>query len=100
MTGFLTAWLTTEHIWLLVGFLGQGLFFMRFFVQWLASEKSKQSVVPVAFWYFSLIGGAITLVYVIHDGAWPLIVGQAGGLLIYCRNLYFIHGRPKSVAAD
>ena len=92
-----TNWFNTPHIWLLIGFFGQAMFFMRFVVQWLASEKSRQSVMPVAFWYFSLIGGAITLIYVIYRGDWPLIAGQGTGLLIYMRNLYFIHGQPKRV---
>jgi lipid-A-disaccharide synthase-like uncharacterized protein len=95
----ISGWFTTAHIWLLIGFFGQGMFFMRFVVQWIASEKSKQSVMPVAFWYFSVFGGAITLVYVIYRNDWPLIAGQATGLLIYSRNLWFIHGRPKRVTA-
>ena len=84
-------------VWLGIGFAGQALFFGRFFVQWLASEKEKKSVMPVAFWYFSLLGGAITLAYVIYRHDWPLIVGQATGLLfIYARNLMLIHGRKRS----
>lgn len=77
-------------LWLVIGFLGQGLFMARFIVQWLASEQKKQSVVPVKFWYFSIVGGAITLVYAIHKEDWVFIVGQGMGLLIYFRNLYFI----------
>ena len=93
--------LNPEYTWTVIGFLGQGLFFMRFFVQWLASEKEKKSVVPVAFWYFSVIGGGITLIYVIHIGKWPLIVGQACGMLIYGRNLLLIHRKPEpSMPAD
>lgn len=91
-------WFDTNHVWLAIGMLGQGLFFMRFFVQWLASEKEKQSVMPVAFWYFSLIGGTITLVYAIHQKELPFVIGQAGGLVIYIRNLYFIHGKPEQQA--
>lgn len=89
--------LNSDYAWTVVGFLGQGLFFARFFVQWLASEKEKKSVVPVAFWYFSVIGGGITLIYVIHIGKWPLIIGQAGGMLIYCRNLLLIHRKPRPI---
>jgi lipid-A-disaccharide synthase-like uncharacterized protein len=52
--------MSTEHFWLLVGFVGQGFFTMRFVVQWIASERRKESVVLVAFWFFS-IGGGLTL---------------------------------------
>jgi lipid-A-disaccharide synthase-like uncharacterized protein len=89
-------WITYDHLWLAIGFFGQGMFFMRFLVQWLASEKKKESVMPVAFWYFSIFGGAITLAYAIHKMDPVFIVGQATGLLIYARNLSFIHGRPKA----
>ena len=56
-------WFTVEHLWVLVGFLGQGLFMSRFAVQWWASEKAGRSVVPVMFWYFSIGGGIILLIY-------------------------------------
>ena len=52
--------------WLLFGFIGQAMFTMRFIVQWIASEKKKESVIPVSFWYFSLAGGLIVLFYAIH----------------------------------
>lgn len=83
-------------IWLIVGFLGQGLFSARFLVQWLASEKKKQSVIPVMFWYFSVLGGATLLVYSIHKQDPVFILGQASGLLIYFRNLYFILRHPQA----
>lgn len=76
--------------WLAIGFIGQALFSMRFLVQWLASERQRRSVVPAAFWVFSLCGGMTLLSYAIHRQDPVFIVGQAGGLLIYSRNLYFI----------
>ncbi len=79
-----------KTIWLIVGFLGQGLFSARFLVQWLVSERKKQSVIPVAFWYFSIIGGVTLLVYSIHLQDPVFIFGQGAGLLIYFRNLYLI----------
>ncbi len=87
-----------DMFWIAIGFLGQSLFFMRFFLQWLASEKARQSVIPDAFWYFSLCGGAILFVYALwrHDPVF--IVGQSTGLMIYARNLYFI--RKKRNAAS
>ena len=80
-----------EVIWVAIGFLGQALFSMRFIIQWLVSEKVKQSIVPIAFWYFSIAGGVTLLTYAIwrHDPV--IIAGQAGGLVIYMRNLYFIY---------
>ncbi|MEE9139813.1 MAG: lipid-A-disaccharide synthase N-terminal domain-containing protein [Alphaproteobacteria bacterium] len=77
-------------IWLAVGFLGQAMFSMRFLIQWLSSERHRRSIIPVAFWYFSVAGGSILLAYAIWRLDPVFIVGQAGGLLIYGRNLYFI----------
>lgn len=76
--------------WLVVGFVGQGLFSMRFLIQWLQSERLRQSVIPTAFWYFSLAGGLTLLAYAIHRRDPVFITGQASGTLIYLRNLYFI----------
>lgn len=86
------------NIWLIIGFTGQALFFCRFFFQWLASEKEKRSVVPVAFWYFSFFGGLILSIYALHRGDPVFIIGQFGGLLIYSRNLYLIHKHKKTSA--
>ena len=80
----------SESIWLAVGFLGQALFSARFLVQWLKTEREKKSVFPVAFWYFSIAGGVTLLSYAIHKQDPVFIVGQATGLFIYLRNLYFI----------
>ena len=80
-----------ELAWVGLGFGAQALFMMRFLVQWLASERAGRSVMPIAFWYFSLGGGALLLAYAIHTGDRVFIAGQSGGLLIYTRNLYFIH---------
>lgn len=85
-------------IWLIIGFLGQALFFMRFFVQWIASEKAKQSVIPNVFWYFSLGGGLVLFIYAIHRQDPVFMLGQGTGLFIYLRNIYFIHNKPKGDA--
>lgn len=76
--------------WLAIGFLGQALFSARFIVQWLSSERIKKSVIPTAFWYFSIAGGATLLAYAIHRRDPVFIVGQALGLFIYLRNLQFL----------
>ena len=83
-------WLTVEHIWMLVGFSGQGLFTSRFIVQWFKSETEGRSVIPIGFWYFSLGGGIVTLAYTIHLQSAPLILGKISGLVVYSRNLYLI----------
>jgi lipid-A-disaccharide synthase-like uncharacterized protein len=91
--------MTGEHLWVLVGFLGQSLFFMRFFVQWIASEKRKESVIPVAFWYFSIGGGLVLLIYAIYRRDPVFIVGQGAGLFVYLRNLFLIRKKERRLAA-
>jgi lipid-A-disaccharide synthase-like uncharacterized protein len=76
-------------LWIGVGFLGQALFSLRFLVQWITSERQRRSVVPLAFWYFSLAGGTVLLAYAIWRRDPVFIAGQAGGLIIYLRNLHF-----------
>ena len=83
--------MTTEHVWVGVGLLGQALFSARFIVQWIASERRKQSVVPREFWYLSLAGALVTLSYAIYRLDPVFILGYTPGLFIYARNLYFIH---------
>jgi len=74
--------LSANTLWLGVGFLGQALFSLRFLVQWITSERQRRSVVPVAFWYFSLAGGAVLLSYAIWRQDPVFIVGQGAGLVI------------------
>ena len=90
MSAALLAWFTHEHLWALFGGAGQALFASRFLVQWIQSEREGRSVLPVAFWYFSLGGGTVTLAYAIHLGSAAFTIGQAGGLVVYCRNLYLV----------
>lgn len=92
MTAHLLGWFTTEHLWLLVGFAGQALFGSRFFIQLFKSEMEGRSVIPLAFWYFSIGGGVITLVYSYHLGqvGLPFLISQIGALFVYARNLYLI----------
>jgi lipid-A-disaccharide synthase-like uncharacterized protein len=78
-----------------VGFLGQGIFTARFLVQWAVSEKKRDSVVPVAFWWISLFGGLTLLAYTIHKQDPPLILGQAMGLFVYVRNLMLVSKRKR-----
>ena len=87
--------MTNETIWLGIGFFGQGLFFMRWVVQWISSEKKKKSEIPVLFWYFSLIGGIITLIYAIYRVDPVFILAQSFCLVVYLRNIYFIYFSEK-----
>ena len=82
--------MTQEYIWLAIGFLGQGMFFGRWVVQWIASERKAESKVPVAFWYMRLIGGLITLAYAIYRVDPVFIAGQSIGSIVYIRNLMLI----------
>jgi lipid-A-disaccharide synthase-like uncharacterized protein len=82
--------MSSSAIWQVVGFAGQALFTCRFFVQWLYSEREKRSVIPIAFWYFSLAGGVTLLAYSIWRADPVFITGQAAGLVVYSRNLYFV----------
>lgn len=79
--------------WVIVGLLGQAFFFMRFFVQWVASEKKGESVIPVQFWYLSIAGSLILLAYSIHRNDPVFILGQSTGTVIYLRNLVLISRR-------
>ena len=85
--------------WVVLGFVAQGMFFMRFAVQWIASERAGRSVVPTAFWIFSVIGGLLLLVYALQRKDPVFIAGQGLGLFIYLRNLQFIMRGRKSAAA-
>lgn len=87
------------HGWLALGFLGQAMFSARFVVQWVASERRKTSVIPVAFWWLSIAGGVGLLSYALHRGDPVFIVGQAAGLVVYGRNLVLLRGTGTSEGA-
>ena len=87
--------LTTQWWLLAIGFTGQGFFFMRFFWQWIVSEREKKSIIPISFWYFSLFGSFFLLIYAILRRDIVFIVGQSTGSIIYIRNLYLIHRERK-----
>ena len=79
-----------DFTWLLVGLLGQVLFMMRFIVQWVHSERHQKSLIPISFWYYSLLGSVIVLAYGLHKTELVIIVGQLPGTLVYVRNLMLI----------
>ncbi len=85
--------------WVILGFIAQACFTMRFVVQWIASERARRSVIPIAFWFFSLLGGTLLLVYSIWREDPVFIAGQALGLLIYIRNLWLIAREKRETPA-
>ncbi len=85
-------------LWIAIGFLGQALFSARFLVQWIASEMRRASVVPLAFWWFSLAGGVTLFAYALWREDPVFIAGQGFGLLVYARNLILIRKSGKAAA--
>jgi lipid-A-disaccharide synthase-like uncharacterized protein len=88
----------TEHVWLGFGLLGQAFFSARFLVQWIASERKKESVIPISFWFFSIGGGFTLLIYAIYRLDPVFILGQGAGLFVYLRNLYLIRRKQSRLA--
>ena len=82
-----------------LGFVAQALFSMRFIVQWVASERAGRSVIPTAFWLFSIGGGVLLFAYALYRRDPVFIAGQGGGLFIYLRNLYFVLRERNQAAA-
>src|SRR5260370_16161790 len=85
--------------WVALGLLAQALFSARFLMQWIASERAGRSVIPLSFWLFSVGGGALLMVYALYRKDPVFIAGQALGLFVYARNLYFIHRERRRAAA-
>ena len=81
--------LYSEYFWLFVGFFGQFVFFLRFILQWWVSEKEKKIVIPKGFWYLSIVGTIIILIYSIHIHDIVFITAQILSMAIYVRNLSF-----------
>ncbi len=84
-----------EILFLVIGFVGQGLFASRFVVQWIYSEKKGESTIPIIFWYLSIFGGLGLLTYAIFRKDPVIIIGQIFGIFIYLRNLYLIYKTKK-----
>ncbi|MCU0856301.1 MAG: lipid-A-disaccharide synthase N-terminal domain-containing protein [Rhodobacteraceae bacterium] len=91
--------MSTGAIWIAIGFMGQLLFTSRFLVQWIASERRKESYIPLAFWWLSLGGGLTLLSYAIWRQDPVFIVGQSAGLIVYIRNLVLIGRKKREVAS-
>ncbi len=91
---------STAEVWLGIGFIGQAVFASRFWIQWIASEREGRSVIPIIFWFLSVIGGLTLLSYAIYRKDPVFIVGQSTGLLIYSRNIYLIYKEKKILKTD
>ena len=87
-----------EWLVLAFGFAGQALFSARFLIQWIASERSRKSVVPVLFWYFSLGGGLTLFIYALYREDPVFMIGQGFGLIVYIRNLWLIRHEKNAAA--
>ncbi|OSQ43065.1 lipid-A-disaccharide synthase N-terminal domain-containing protein [Thalassospira sp. MCCC 1A01428] len=87
-------------VWFVLGIVGQVMFSGRFLVQWLVSEKHAKSIVPVAFWYLSILGGICLMVYGLKRAEPIIILGQSFGLIVYARNLYFIHREKRNAQTE
>ena len=85
-----------EFIWVAFGTLGQVIFFSRWVIQWLSSEKKQSSVIPVAFWWCSFFGGIITLIYAVHIKSFPFVLAQGIGIIVYSRNLFLIYRKQQT----
>ena len=91
MIDFISKLSNTELLFLIIGFIGQGLFASRFIFQWIYSEKKGESYIPVIFWYLSIFGGLGLLTYAIFRKDPVIITGQLFGIFIYLRNLILIY---------
>jgi lipid-A-disaccharide synthase-like uncharacterized protein len=91
--------IATLDWWVLLGFAAQAFFTARFVVQWIASERAGKSVVPLSFWLFSVGGGVLLLIYALYRRDPVFIAGQAFGIFVYLRNLYFVMRDQRTAAA-
>jgi lipid-A-disaccharide synthase-like uncharacterized protein len=104
MLGYLSAYFSDVFLGklttaVMIGLAGQALFTMRFVVQWIASERAGKSVIPVAFWFFSIGGGVLLFGYALYVKDPVFILGQGFGVFVYLRNLYFVMRDRKAGAA-
>ena len=84
-----------EKIFIILGLAGQLMFSARFLVQWIASEKRKKSIVPISFWFLSLFGSFLLLIYAIYRKDIVFTLGQLFGFIVYIRNLLIIKNTKK-----
>lgn len=88
--------LTTERLWIIFGFAAQFVFFLRFGVQWYVSEKLKKSIIPISFWYISIIGTVMIILYSYHQKDIVFFVANVASLVIYFRNIALLNKTNKN----
>jgi lipid-A-disaccharide synthase-like uncharacterized protein len=89
-----------EWLWLILGVSGSGIFGIRFFIQWMHSERHKESRIPVSFWWLSVAGTIMAASYFIHKHQWVALLGNGPQLIPYARNLVLIYRKKAAVPAD
>jgi lipid-A-disaccharide synthase-like uncharacterized protein len=87
-------------VWLAIGFLGNALFFSRFMVQWIASERAGRSYIPTMFWWLSIAGSIVLLLYAVHKRDPVFIIAYLPNCVVYVRNLMLIRKQQRESAAD
>ena len=97
-TDAVLGYLASLRTWEMIGWVAQGIFASRFLVQWVLSERAKRSYVPIVFWYLSLTGGTLMLFYALNIQAWPIVIGQLTGVVVYGRNLLLIYRERRTLA--
>ena len=98
MVNYINSLSNLELFFLIIGFIGQGLFASRFIVQWVYSERKGESYIPVIFWYLSIFGGFGLLTYAIFRQDPVIILGQSFGIIIYLRNLILIYKKNNEIS--
>ncbi|MEM9224263.1 MAG: lipid-A-disaccharide synthase N-terminal domain-containing protein [Pseudomonadota bacterium] len=99
-TWFYNVFVAQFDVWIAIGFAAQAMFSARFLIQWIASERAGRSVIPVAFWFFSIAGGSILFAYALYRQDPVFIAGQGAGVAIYLRNLWLIFRERKSTLTN
>ena len=89
MVEFIQQYIVFDY-WLILGFIGQGFFFLRFLVQWVHSERHQESRIPIHFWYLSIVGAVLVFIYAIRRGDPVFFIGQGFAVLVYLRNIQFM----------
>jgi lipid-A-disaccharide synthase-like uncharacterized protein len=84
------------QVWLSIGLCGQIIFGSRFLLQWISSERAGKSYIPIFFWYLSLLGSALLLIYALHTKDIVFTIGQASGFLVYIRNIMLLKRKVPS----
>jgi len=86
--------------WAMLGLFGQMMFFSRFMLQWIHSERVGRSEIPMAFWFLSIAGGLVTLMYAIHIADPVFVIGQSTGIVVYSRNIFLIFRERRSLTQN